>query len=222
MPFIDSITPLPSNPNFINLNNQRFTRLRVLHYAGRDGSNAAIWSCECECGIKITTRGSHLRKGVTKSCGCITKEVAQATFRTHGLSYSPEYHIYRAAKNRCQNPNDKAYYKYGGRGIEFRFESFEEFFAEVGKRPEPHLSLDRRNNERHYEKGNLRWLDRSGQSRNTRTNRHITIDGVTKLLCEWSEISGTNVTTIITRIRRGGWCEKCAVFPQGRRCHKFT
>jgi hypothetical protein len=92
---------------------------------------------------------------------------------THGKSRTPEYGAYLAAKARCMNILNDAYADYGGRGIEFRFTSFEQFFAEVGLRPSPAHSLDRKNNDGHYEPGNVRWATLSEQNNNQRKVRAI-------------------------------------------------
>lgn len=75
---------------------------------------------------------------------------------THGKSQTKEYNRYSQAKQRCQNPKCKRYDEYGGRGIEFRFEYFEQFFAELGVCP-LNKTLDRVDNNGHYEVGNVRW-----------------------------------------------------------------
>lgn len=94
---------------------------------------------------------------------------------THGLTRngktSPEYSAFIMARKRCRNPKDPGYADYGGRGIEFRFSTIEEWMAEVGMKPSPQHSIDRINNDGHYEKGNLRWATRSQQARNTRPHR---------------------------------------------------
>ncbi len=92
--------------------------------------------------------------------------------KTHGMSKTPEWKAYSRAKNRCQNPNSKDYKNYGGRGIEFKFSSFEEFFSEVGLRPNPNMQLDRINNNKHYEKANIRWATKSEQMLNRRKYFH--------------------------------------------------
>jgi hypothetical protein len=81
---------------------------------------------------------------------------------------SPEYRAYHDAKQRCTNANHKRYADWGGRGIEFRFSSFEEFLESVGPRPSSNHSIDRKDNNGPYEKGNVVWSSRSEQQHNKR------------------------------------------------------
>jgi hypothetical protein len=88
--------------------------------------------------------------------------------KTHGKSRTKEYYSYRDAKHRCTNKNSQIYSYYGGRGVEFRFDSFDAFYAELGDKPEPTYSLDRIDNDGHYEAGNVRWASKSDQVKNRR------------------------------------------------------
>lgn len=88
--------------------------------------------------------------------------------KTHGMRHSPEYTAYCDAKARCTNPNHKNWLSYGGRGIKFRFSSFKQFFAEVGKRPIAKYKLDRENNNKGYAPGNVRWVTSSVSRTNQR------------------------------------------------------
>ena len=159
-----------------NLEGQRFGKLiaRSMIRHGHKGSR--FWICDCDCGKQTAVLPSSLISGKTKSCGCLQAQVtAKRNFR-HGLSHTPEMMAYYSAKRRCTNPAVAGYKDYGGRGIEFRFEKFEDFFAEVGPRPPGKkngmaiYSLDRIKNDGHYEKGNLRWATRSEQMKNSRAN----------------------------------------------------
>lgn len=124
------------------------------------------YRCRCDCGRVVTKKRDVLTNGKrTKSCGCL------GINRTHGMRHTPEYRAFHHAKHRCRNPKDKSYPNYGGRGIEFRFESFEEFFAEVGPRPSTKHSIDRIDNDGHYEKGNVRWATQLEQVTNQRKRR---------------------------------------------------
>lgn len=81
---------------------------------------------------------------------------------------TPEYRCYHNAAGRCNNPKNRNYRNYGGRGIEFRFSNFDEFLAHVGLKPSPEYSLDRIDNDGHYEVGNLRWATLEEQLSNRR------------------------------------------------------
>lgn len=95
------------------------------------------------------------------------------THMTHGHKRggkeTSEYRAYTNAKQRCLNPNHNSYAAYGGRGIEFRFTSFQEFLAEVGLRP-PGMLLDRKDNDGHYEPGNVRWVTYKQSAQNRRND----------------------------------------------------
>lgn len=88
----------------------------------------------------------------------------------HGMARSPEYNSYCNAKQRCDNTNNKDYQFYGGRGIKFLFKDFKEFFADIGSKPEPKrmYSVDRKDNAKHYEKGNIKWSTAKQQNNNRR------------------------------------------------------
>lgn len=84
---------------------------------------------------------------------------------------SPEFGAYWNAMYRCTHPSAPRYRHYGGRGIEFRFSSFGEFYAEVGPRPSNKHSIDRINNDGHYEIGNVRWATQKQQVANSRPRK---------------------------------------------------
>lgn len=119
-----------------------------------------------------------------------------------------EYRAYCAAKHRCTNRKTPDYRYYGGRGIKFRFNSFAEFFNEVGRKPTPKHTIDRVNNNGHYEKGNLRWATRLEQANNLRKNRYITAFGKTLTIAEWTRQTGIKRRNITYRLDKG-WCLNC-------------
>lgn len=81
--------------------------------------------------------------------------------------YKKEYRAFHDAKQRCNNKNHRRYVDWGGRGISFKFSSFKEFLNEIGPCPK-NLSLDRINNDKNYEAGNIQWTSRSNQQHNKR------------------------------------------------------
>lgn len=102
---------------------------------------------------------------------------------------SPEYSIWASLKSRCLNPQDSHYPRYGGRGISVHPDwnhSFSSFIKSVGRRPNPALTLERIDNNGNYEPGNVRWATTADQSRNKRSNRLLSFQGVTLCLTDWA------------------------------------
>ncbi len=154
-----------------NLIGREFNKLTVLAeaatYRAPSGYRKIRWLCLCQCGNEVTVRGDHLRNGNTTSCGCALLLISTV----HGMNGTPEYDAYRNAGQRCNDPNATGFHNYGGAGVKFRFNSFDEFFSELGLRPSPKHSVDRINPFGHYEKGNVRWATAKEQNNNQR--RHF-------------------------------------------------
>lgn len=129
---------------------------------------------------------------------------------TTNRSHTPEYEAYQRAKSRCQNPNKDCYSNYGQRGVEFRFTSFEEFWACLGPRPTSVHSLDRADNDGHYEPGNVRWATKKEQQRNRRVSTRVVVQGVSRSLADWCDIYGIKLKPVQKRLARG-WCPECAL-----------
>ena len=133
-----------------------------------------VWLCSCDCGNLTLVRYYNLRSGNTISCGCMRKAASKLKVQalphiniTHGMSNSREYSSYHSAQQRCNNPNNDRWLDYGGRGIQFRFKTFEDFFKELGPRP-LRTSLDRVDSNGHYERGNVIWSTAKEQIQNRR------------------------------------------------------
>ena len=131
----------------------------------------------------------------------------------HGLCYLPEYAVWNSARDRCTNPNAKFYRDYGGRGIRMYpdwIKSFLPFFEHIGPRPSKLFTLDRINNNKGYEPGNVRWALRKTQMNNTRSNIVITIGDKTMTVAQWAESLGIRPGMVYLRLR-SGWDPMLAV-----------
>jgi hypothetical protein len=138
---------------------------------------------------------------------------------------TPEYKAWDSMRARCNNPRAKGYNNYGGRGISVCDEwqqSFEAFFAHIGQRPSPKHSVDRKDNSKGYEPGNIRWATAKEQQRNRRCNRLYEYDGHQLTVAEIADRTGLNANTIKYRLARG-WPEhlafsvKSSAFPPFKR-----
>jgi hypothetical protein len=157
---------------FDDLTGRRFGRLRVLRYAGTtkkgsQGDTTRKWKCRCRCRVVVFATTSDLMTGDVRSCGCLRRGQLAARNYRHGMRHTTEYNSYRGAKERCTNPNHVMWSRYGGRGIRFRFKSFVAFYAEVGPKPSPSMTIDRKDNDGDYVKGNVRWATRKTQRLNS-------------------------------------------------------
>lgn len=126
--------------------------------------------------------------------------------RKHGMCYTPEYRTWQDMLNRCSKPNRDSYKYYGGRGIKVceRWHKFENFIADMGRRPHGQYSIDRYpNNNGNYEPGNCRWATYRQQTRNRRSTEWITFGGKSQLLVDWAKDLGIKQHCLRRRINRG-------------------
>lgn len=216
--------PHPTVHNFQDLTGQTFHRLTVLGLIRfrilSTGKRQPMWLCECICGNYTQVWTGFLRNGNIKSCGCLRIDVPNAL--KHGMRHTSEYNSYAHAKARCNNPNNDDFFNYGGRGIEFRFNSFEEFYAEVGDRLSPLYSVNRINNNGHYEKGNIEWALDEPQANNKRNNRLLTCYGREQTLARWCREMKIDHSLVSYRLKLGWSDEKALTTPVRKQRVKTT
>lgn len=125
----------------------------------------------------------------------------------HGLHKTPEYWAWQAMRQRCQNPKSNYFHYYGARGITVseRWNKFENFIADMGRKPTPQHTLERVDNNSGYCASNCIWGTWQEQSRNTRRTRLVTINGVTKCLKDWCVELGQIYTLVVGRINNRKW-----------------
>lgn len=174
----------------IDLTGMRFDRLLAIRRIENfPGYKQAAWLFLCDCGKEVKALGYNVYHGRQKSCGCFNRENPSRV--KHGMAGSPEHRCWVAMRARCNNPGDKAFKHYGGRGIKVceRWNDFQNFLDDMGPRPEG-TSIDRKNNDGDYEPGNCWWSNDSNQVRNRRVSIICEYEGARFPLAELAEKLG--------------------------------
>lgn len=162
--------------------------------------------CRCVCGKEKHVHSANLNSGKSTGCGCNAGAKITRSKTRHGLSDGPEHITWMHMRKRCGDPADKSYKNYGGRGIfvcDRWKKSFEQFLADMGRRPGPEYSIERVNNNGPYSPENCRWATRKEQGINKRNNIHVVHNGTTKPLVAVAEETGICAATLYTRYYAG-------------------
>lgn len=174
------------------------TAIKVSHI----GKNSRVfWDFKCACGNITKIDIYNFLNGHVKSCGCrLTK--ANQKRGTHGATETTEYIAWLSMKPRCYNPKNNRYNRYGARGItvcERWLNSFENFIKDMGLKPSPQHSIERKDVNGNYEPGNCVWATAKEQARNRHNNLIVDTPWGRMCLVEASEHSGINYNTLMGR-----------------------
>jgi len=195
-------------PIYKKILGQKLNRLTVCEeYYDSDKKRWMVF-CICECGNTVDVRRSSFESGSTKSCGCLQKEKVMEAITKHGNarvgSVTSEYRTWDCIIQRCHNSNNPEFECYGGRGIGVceRWEKFENFLEDMGKKPGLKYTIDRIDNDGDYCKENCKWATRKEQSRNKRNNNWLECDGKTMVKADWLKELGTNNVFVDRRLKK--------------------
>lgn len=167
-------------------------------------------------GARYSARGAATRAAdVRPYAGEIVKG---AHLFKHGMAKTPEHNAWCLMKARCHNLNHPRYTEWGGRGIvvceEWRYD-FVAFYRYLGPKPSPLHSVDRIDNEKSYEPGNVRWATKQEQAANRPTwCNYLTYRGARKTLSEWARELGIARESLRGRLKYGWSIEKALTTPK--------
>lgn len=208
----------------ISLLGRVFGRLTVTGEVSRR-NNRRVAVCQCECGAVKNVLHALLANGHTQSCGCLRAEIATARMTKHSHNQrglrTAEYRAWANMKQRCTNPKSNFYRIYGGRGIEFcqRWMVFSNFLADMGTKPSPKHTLERKNTNEDYCKENCEWALPAVQCRNKRTNVYVEFQNKRVCISDLADAHGIKRTTLRYRLLHG-WPVESAV--QSSNLHSMT
>lgn len=199
----------------IDLIGQKFGRLIVIAKAPNKSSDGRImWICQCECGNpnnKIV-RGTDLKSGKTKSCGCLATETKSANGKKniiHGETRSRLWSIWEGMKSRCNYAHNIEYHNYGGRGITYcpewnEYINFRDWALNNGY--QDNLTLERIDCNGNYCPDNCTWATMKEQQNNKRNTIRFGVNGEEHSVSEWADITGIAAPTLTWRLQHG-WSE---------------
>lgn len=193
----------------VDLVGKKFGRLLVSRESGRDKSGQVKWLCVCDCGKEKEVLGINIKRGLTTSCGCYSIE----SHKKHEMTASREYQSWQHMKDRCLNPDNDGYHRYGGRGITvcerwLGADGFVNFFADMGERPKG-KTLDRYPDKNgNYGPDNCRWATPREQLDNRNNTVWYECNGIRMVQSDWQKRWGLNWGLINNRLEKGmSFCE---------------
>lgn len=189
----------------VDITGQRFARLTVLGYAGKNRHNKSLWKCVCDCGNETIARADALKSGDKQSCGCLNREnkskecIKRNT--KHGMTHTRLYAVWCDMRRRCNNQKMPEYKNYGARGIKVctewdnDFKLFNDWAMKNGydeNAPHGDCTIDRIDVNGDYCPENCRFVDLMVQGGNKRNNKRITHNGITMTQSEWARYYNKN------------------------------
>jgi len=208
----------------LDISGNRYGKLVVLNLAYTKSKNS-YWLCKCDCGNEKIVIANSLKKGTTKSCGClrikskkpVKTEIKKERKEKKRHFREPLYYVWVNMRQRCNNKNSSAYNLYGGRGISIiqewqdNYRAFKDWALSHGYAE--NLSIDRIDNNGNYCPENCRWATQKEQAINKRTNVYITYNGIKKTIAEWADEYKIHRSVLRGRLKNNWPIEKALTEP---------
>ena len=210
---------MPRKINESDYIGQKYNKLTIQYFDGKDKFGNRVIHCLCDCGNEKNMLLRDVRKGTSKSCGCLQKEVAKEQHMSHGFSRTRLYKLWHGMKQRCFNPKDPAYDIYGGKGITVCGEWKDDFLAfrewALSHGYKDGLTIERVDNDKGYGPDNCTWIPWNDQAKHTSRVRQIVLFGETKSFSDWLKDDRVSISDegYYRRIKRGLSVEDALLTP---------
>lgn len=197
---------------------QQFNQLTLIEFAYRDKRSEQYWKAICFCGNEKIVQLANVKRGATKSCGCLRVNFAKNLNIKHGRTPKYLYKTWIMMRTRCYNNDHKSFQYYGMRGITVKNQWVDDFIpfrdyilTYLGARPTKSHTLDRINNDGNYEPGNLKWSIAKEQANNRINNVVLEYDGQKNTIAQWAEIKRMTDAALRSRLKKYNWSIKKAL-----------
>lgn len=212
-------------PRTLDITGEQYGRLTAIRFTRRVGASR-YWLFQCACGKYKEAPLAQVRYGRTLSCGCLLDEQRERFGQSnvsHKMSKTATYKSWSQMIDRCTNDKCRIYPDYGGRGISVceRWRSFDNFYADMGDRPDQ-TSIDRIENNGNYEPGNCKWSTRTDQCNNRRSNKYYKYKGETATIAEFAVRHGIGKGTLWARVKSGWSIEDAIERPVNNGSNQYT
>lgn len=176
------------------------------------------WECACICGRRWHVIKGNLVICSSKRCTCWQRQLATKRMTSHGLNKTPEHRAWTGIRNRCANPQNASYARYGARGITYdpRWNDFDRFLSDMGPKPSLSHSVERRDNDGPYSPENCFWATQVEQANNRRNNHFVEFDGIKQTVAQWARKIGIEHDTLLMRLANPKWSVERALTSPAR------
>lgn len=188
---------------------KRFGQLTVKSLLDERRHGQKVYDCVCDCGNSSIVLGANLRKGNSTSCGCLRKKTCSTRMLglnlRHGEVRTKLWKTWKGVVERTTRPNSSHYPRYGGIGIGIHPDwlIYENFALDIGQPPTPLHSIDRINNSKGYEPGNVRWATAKEQAANRKTNVYVALNGEKMILAQAAQTLGISKSSASRWLAQG-------------------
>ena len=196
-----------------------FHNLTIISREYKPDKKGTYWKCVCKCGEVVIVDASDLRKGNTKSCGCLKRKNSSDRWLKHGCSKEKLYNVWKGMRKRCNSPNNHNYKYYGERNISICDEwddylVFKKWAEAFGYKDG--LSIERIDVNGNYCPENCMWADWVTQENNRRNNKVLELNGKKQTMAEWAREYNIRYSLLKSRIYAGWSLGKALSAPDGR------